>query len=286
MGIIAKQKTKRRVEPISAIAAIPTNKDAPWLTHGKIIAAAVVRATALSFDLRKMQSAAMRNELVSAFYSVVTSMRVETIGTSSWAVTLGPDSQPEWRCDIRIAADDTLRISTPRYLMNHEGVLVNGEMHDEFRRRILEALSTGSEVQGKAESDISLRSLDFSLVVDTVEALGRVEDEFVVTTERSAEELTNTINIFGLPRLPSESGSSCWGLGLSDLWSENHIKTTIIDEGARRVLRARISLGNSGSRFEQLLAARTASRTVAGLKGLAAGWPETTFTAPRTLPFD
>jgi hypothetical protein len=292
MGLIAKQKTKKRVAPALGISRIPNAKDAPWTTHGKVLAGAIVRATALGLDVRGRQSSGMNQKLARIFYTTKTSLRVEATGSSTWEVTLGPYGKPEWRCEIAVRKDGDVSVRTIRY-STMEDQLINGDLHDVFRYNILEAMASGTVAGTEAESDISLLSLDSALLTDAVAALGALTDSFTVMVDKSVDQVEDQIASAGFARL-HRGGMTRWGLGLPAYFGENFVdvaihEATLGDTAAgeavsRRVVVGDIRLGGSGPRATQVFAAQAASSFVDSVKGvLMRNQENASFTPPQVL---
>jgi hypothetical protein len=292
MGIIAKQKTKKQVLPMTGPSGLPTSDDAPWTTHGKVLAGAKVRAAALSLDVRGRESSGMNQKLARIFYTIKTTLRVESVGSATWAITLGPYGKPEWRTEVAVLSERRVSIRTTRYA-TMEDQLINGDLHDAFKQRALESFGTGAVAGSEQESEISLLSLDCTLLTNAVEALGVLTDNFTVIVDKPVDQIASEIASVGFAPLNRGEGTSRWGLGLPAYWDENFIDLAIrnafgseaaADEASTRLVVGSIYLGASGSRSTQIFAAQAARAFVTAVKNtLMAQQEKASFTPPRVL---
>jgi hypothetical protein len=294
MGLIAKQITKKKVEPVRV--ALVDSIDIPsWRATSRPTIAAIVRQSAFSLDLANKFSTVHRgrnNQLVAAVGSKETQLWLDDLGSSTLRVTLGavaPNGARavDWQCDV-LVAEDHVTISTPKYLMR-DGALAHAKLHDQFRRGVAEGVANWKSRPLGDSPDLSLRVLKTTRVPRSRVSASGGSDPFAIEMAKSVESLEDLIdNRMGFPIVEREHHRWVFGLGLRTGWEENHVQLEAAGTSNEECeLNGQFVISPSGSLISRLISQHAAQKFWNALESeLAAEDVVATFDPPVSLGGD
>jgi hypothetical protein len=238
VGLIAKQQTKKKVEPV----AVPLNDIldiSAWRTTTRPIIAAIIRDTAFKIDLRNKETntrVGRQGIVASAINSKQTNAWFQDYGDNKWAVfigaTTGSTRAVDWQCDV-VVENDKVTVSTPAF-RTQDDARTHSKLHDKFRSDLLNSISNWKAYSGGDSEDFSNRALRSIKIPGPYESVGNCTDTFQIQTTMSGEDFTSLLNSkLGFPILSSRGPSWTFGLGLPKYWADNNVRIDVapLDSG-------------------------------------------------------
>jgi hypothetical protein len=233
MGLIAKSKTKKRLEP-AALPLAPSLREAnPWTTNGGVAAATLVRSALFSYSLLNVKSQSLRGRhsaLVGAFGPATSShLWIAAVSGREWTVTLGIDNAAgaiaaDWVIRVKLT-DDQVQVTTSKWLTTDD-TLVNGILHDGLREELLQALSTGQVPTPNLEARISTKSLSIQVTFLSPAPLPGTVD-FAIHTTLPMASCWARLDLLGYRVLQRSDNTGIWGIGSPATDSTDQVTLTL-----------------------------------------------------------